>query len=294
MGAAPGTLYIVGTPIGNLEDITLRAIRVLGEVDVIAAEDTRVTQTLLRKQGIRTPLVSYHAHTGKRRLDELVDMLREGKSVALVSDAGMPGFSDPGARLVAACAEVGIPVIVIPGPTASSAALAVSGLPGREHIFLGFLPAKGGERRQALAGVKGQRGALVLYEAPHRVLETLRDMLDVLGDRPAVAARELTKKFEEVVRGRLSELVEHFTHAEPRGEFTLVVAGAARETEPDMAAAVEEVGELVEGGLSRSRAVEHVAKYRGIARNRLYRTVVTGEPSGGDAETSPPYRRGER
>jgi 16S rRNA (cytidine1402-2'-O)-methyltransferase len=288
----PGTLYIVGTPIGNLEDITLRAIRVLGEVDVIAAEDTRVTQTLLRKHGIQTRLVSYHAHSGGKQQAELVNMLREGKSVALASDAGMPGFSDPGARLVAACAEAGIPVTVIPGPTASSAALAVSGLSGREHLFLGFLPSKGGERRQALAAVKGQRGALVLYEAPHRVMETLKDMLEVLGDRQAVAARELTKKFEEIARGKLSELVEHFTQIEPRGEFTLVVAGTTDEAEPDIASAVEEVRELVEAGLSRSRAIEHVAKHRDVPRNKLYRAVV--ESSGGDAETSPPYSQGKR
>ncbi len=271
---ATGKLYIVGTPIGNLEDITLRALRVLGGVNVIAAEDTRVTQTLLRKHGIRTPLVSYHAHTDEKRPAELIRMLRDGKNVALVSDAGMPGFSDPGAKLVAACAVAGIPVTVIPGPTASSSALAVSGLSGREHVFLGFLPTKTGDRRRVIEEMKAQRGALVLYEAPHRVLETLKDMLDVLGDRPAVAARELTKKFEEIVRGTPSELIAHFTEHEPRGEFTLVVSGAVSEAEPDLAAAVDEVRELVESGLTRSRAVEHVAKHRGVPRNQLYRAVV--------------------
>lgn len=277
MDTTPGTLYIVGTPIGNLEDITLRAIRVLGEVDIIAAEDTRVTQTLLRKHGIATPLVGYHQHAGEKRAADIVAKLQAGKSVALVSDAGMPGFSDPGARLVALCAQAAIPVTVIPGPTASSAALAVSGMSGREHCFLGFLPAKGGERRQALSLVKDHRGALVCYEAPHRVVETLRDLLELLGDRQAVAARELTKKFEEIVRGTVSVLIAHFERTEPRGEFTLVVAGAAAQAEPDLAAALEEVRELTAAGLSRSRAVEHVAKHRAVPRNKLYRAVVGQE-----------------
>jgi 16S rRNA (cytidine1402-2'-O)-methyltransferase len=254
---------------------------VLREVAVIGAEDTRVTQTLLRRHDLQTRLVSYHQHSGERRTAELVTMLKQGKSVALVSDAGMPGFSDPGARLVAACASEGIPVVVIPGPTASSAALAISGFSGREHLFLGFLPAKAGERRKALQAAAGFRGALVLYEAPHRVLDTLKDMLDVLGDRPAVAARELTKKFEETVRGSLSELVAHLTAHAPRGEFTIVVAGApvaADRCPPnDIAAAVAEVRDLVAAGLSRSRAVQHVAKHRGIARNTLYRAIVGQE-----------------
>jgi 16S rRNA (cytidine1402-2'-O)-methyltransferase len=286
MSPTPGTLYVVGTPIGNLEDITLRALRVLREVAVIAAEDTRVTQTLLRRHDLQTRLVSYHQHSGERRTAELVTMLKQGKSLALVSDAGMPGFSDPGARLVAACAHEGIPVVVLPGPTASSAALAISGFPGREHLFLGFLPAKSGERRKAIQTAAAFRGALVLYEAPHRVLDTLKDMLDVLGDRPAVAARELTKKFEQVVRGSLSQLVAHFELTAPRGEFTIVVAGAlvgahgspraqSRGCAPsDISPAVAEVRDLIAAGLSRSRAVQHVAKHRGIPRNTLYRAIV--------------------
>jgi len=282
-GNGPGTLYIVGTPIGNLEDITLRALRVLGEVAIIAAEDTRVTQTLLRRHEIATPLVSYHQHASERRIAELIGMLKTGKSVAMVSDAGMPGFSDPGARLVAACASEGIPVVVIPGPTASSAALAVSGFSGREHLFMGFLPAKVGDRRKALQGVAWFRGALVLYEAPHRVVETLKDVIEVLGDRQAIAARELTKKFEEVVRGSASELLDHFEQTEPRGEFTIAVAGApvgAHGHAPlDIPAAVAEVRDLVAAGLSRSRAVAHVAKHRGIPRNTLYRAATVGADS---------------
>ncbi len=272
-----GTLYIVGTPIGNLEDITLRALRVLREVEVIAAEDTRVTQTLLRRHNIETPLISYHQHSGEKRLRELLEMLKEGKSAALVSDAGMPGFSDPGSRLVAMVAEAGIPIVVIPGPTASSAALAASGLSGREHLFLGFLPPKQGARCKALAEVAGFRGALVLYEAPHRVLETLTDMLAVLGERRAICARELTKKFEEVKRGSLSELITHFSQVEPRGEFTIVVEGLTVELEPDLANAVAEVQDLKEAGLSLSRAVAHVAEHRGVPRNRLYKFIVGQE-----------------
>jgi len=297
-GNGPGTLYIVGTPIGNLEDITLRALRVLGEVDIIAAEDTRVTQTLLRRHEIGTPLVSYHQHASDKRMAELIGMLKKGKSVALVSDAGMPGFSDPGARLVAACASEGVPVVVIPGPTASSAALAISGFSGREHLFLGFVPTKSGERRKALQGAAWFRGALVLYEAPHRVVETLRDVIEVLGDRQAIAARELTKKFEEVVRGSASELLDYFKQTEPRGEFTIAVAGAqvgAQRGKPDdVAHAVGEVQELVKAGLSRSRAVEHVAKHHGIPRNTLYRAAVGADGSPRAQSRGNPPKEGQQ
>lgn len=277
MAAQPGTLYLVGTPIGNLQDVTLRALTVLRDVDVIAAEDTRVTRRLSKRHDIRTPLISYHQHSGKKRADEIVAILRDGKDVALVCDAGMPGFSDPGAQLVTACVAEGIPVVVVPGPTASSAALAVSGFSGRAHVFLGFLPTKRGERRKALARAADQRGALVFYEAPHRLIESLSEMREVLGDRQAACARELTKRFEQVVRGPLSELVEHFSGVKPRGEFTIVVQGAVPlqpETALDDAAA--EVEDLLAAGLSRSRAVAHVAKHRGLSRNKLYLAVTKG------------------
>ncbi len=277
MGVRPGTLYVVGTPIGNLEDITLRALRVLAEVDVIAAEDTRVTRTLLRRHNIETPLLSYHQHSGEKRRREILDMLQRGKSVALVSDAGMPGFSDPGADLVRACAKADISTVVVPGPTASSATLAISGLLAREFVFLGFLPSRRGERRKALLRVADYRGALVFYEAPHRLADSLEDMLAVLGDREAVGARELTKRFEEVARGKLSELRDRFAEGKPRGEFTVVVAGAGRAEEADLAAACREVEELVEAGLSRSKAAAHVARRTGLPRSRLYR-------AGGSAE----------
>jgi len=277
MAAQPGTLYLVGTPIGNLQDLTLRALTVLRDVDLIAAEDTRITRRLTKRHDIRTPLISYHQHSGKKRADQIAAILRDGKDVALVCDAGMPGFSDPGAQLVTACVAEGIPVAVVPGPTASSAALAVSGFSGRTHVFLGFLPTKRGERRKALARVADQRGALVFYEAPHRLLESLSEMRQVLGDREAACARELTKRFEQVVRGPLSELEEHFSNVKPRGEFTIVVQGAAPvqpETGLDEAAA--EVEDLLAAGLSRSRAVAHVAKHRGLSRNKLYLAVTKG------------------
>jgi len=270
---------VVGTPIGNLEDITLRAIRVLANVALIAAEDTRVTRKLLEKHNIATPMVSCHQHSGARRTRELTERLRDGEDIALVADAGMPGVSDPGAQVVSACVEAKIPVVVAPGPTASSAALAVSGFSGREHVFLGFLPTKGGERRKVLEQVADQQGALVFYEAPHRVVASLKDMLAVFGDREAVCARELTKRFEELARGKLSELIEHFETQKPRGEFTLVVKGAAGEVEMNLAGAIEEVAELLAMGISRSRAVAHVANHRSIPRNRLY-SAVTNELKG--------------
>jgi 16S rRNA (cytidine1402-2'-O)-methyltransferase len=275
MNSTPGTLYLVGTPIGNLEDITLRAVRVLREVDLVAAEDTRVTRVLLQRYEIRTRLISYHEHSGPGRLQEILDALRQGESVAFVSDAGMPGVSDPGAKLVKACADAAIPVSVAPGPTAASAALALSGLPMKEHLFLGFLPSRAGQRREALRRAKDQVGALVLFEAPHRVRESLEDMHEVLGDRPAACCRELTKRFEEVVRGTISELVAHFAENEPRGEFTIVVAGApAHAAEGDLGAALEEARELIAAGLSASRAVAHVARRRGVSKSALYRAVL--------------------
>ncbi len=178
-----GTLYLVGTPIGNLEDVTLRALRVLSEVDLVAAEDTRVTRRLLDRHGIRTRLVSYHAHSAQRRREELIAALKSGQSVALVSDAGMPGISDPGAQLVQGAREAGVRVVVAPGPTAVSAALALSGIPAQQYLFLGFLPSRAPARRRALEEVRWWRGPLVCFEAPHRLRRTLEDIRSVLGDR---------------------------------------------------------------------------------------------------------------
>jgi len=274
MSDLPGGLYLVGTPIGNLEDITQRALRVLAEVDLIAAEDTRVTRRLLSRYHISARLLSYHEHSPPRRLAQLLDLLRAGQRVALVSDAGMPGLSDPGAQLVRAAAEAGLPVYVVPGPSAAAAAVALSGFTARQHLFLGFPPPRQAARRRALRAAAAHPGLIIMFEAPHRIRDTLADLLEVLGDREALCARELTKRFEEVLRGRLSELVAHFAEREPRGEFTLVIAPApAIEAEPDLAEAVAEVEELAAAGLPPSRAVAHVARRRGLPRRDLYRAA---------------------
>jgi 16S rRNA (cytidine1402-2'-O)-methyltransferase len=275
-----GTLYLVGTPIGNLEDITLRALRVLRDVELIAAEDTRVTRRLLQHYEIEKPMLSYHEHSRPGRLRELLKLLGRGKRVALVSDAGMPGVSDPGARLVRACAEDQIPVVVVPGATAAGAALSLSGLSDREFLLVGFLPSRAGARRKALRQAGEQGSAIVCFEAPHRLRESLADIRVVLGNREAICARELTKRFEEVVRGRVSDVIAYFAENEPRGEMTIVIAGARPESaEAGVGEGLKEVRELVAGGLSRSRAVAHVSKWRGVPRKTLYRAALEQEES---------------
>jgi 16S rRNA (cytidine1402-2'-O)-methyltransferase len=219
-----GTLYVVGTPIGNLEDITYRAVRILREVSVIAAEDTRTTRTLLRAYDIQTPLTSFHEFSGPGKVQRLIDRLNS-EDVALVSDAGMPGISDPGYPLIRAALDADHHVVPIPGPSAILAALVASGLPMHAFHFLGFLPRKSGERRRAFAAVAEEDATIVAFESPHRLAASLSDAADVLGNRPMAAARELTKKFEEVLRGTVFELAERFGREAPRGEFTLVFAG---------------------------------------------------------------------
>lgn len=222
-----GTLYVVGTPIGNLEDITLRAIRVLRDVDLIAAEDTRTSRTLLTAHDIRTPLTSYHEFTGPHKIRRLVERLAEA-DIALISDAGMPGLSDPGFPLIRAAIDADVPVVPIPGPTAILAALVTSGLPMHAFRFAGFLPRKAGERRRFLAGL-AESETTVVFESPHRVAAALRDLADVLGpNRPVAVGRELTKRFEEVLRGTAGELAERFARQAPRGEFTLVIGSPDR------------------------------------------------------------------
>jgi 16S rRNA (cytidine1402-2'-O)-methyltransferase len=220
-----GTLYLVGTPIGNLEDITLRALRVLREVDVIAAEDTRTTRKLLSHYDIHTPLTSFHDYSGPGKVRRLVDRLADG-DVALVSEAGMPGLSDPGYPLVAAALNRGVPVTTVPGPSAVISALVLSGLPTHAFHYLGFLPRKAGARRRLMARVAAEPDTLLMYESPHRLLAALQDIEDVLGPRSVAVARELTKRFEEIVRGPVGEVRAHFERTPPRGEFTIVVAGA--------------------------------------------------------------------
>ena len=221
-----GTLYVVGTPIGNLEDITLRALRVLREVGLIAAEDTRTTRKLMTHFDIHTPLVSYHDFSGPGRTRRLIERLAD-TDVALVSDAGMPGLSDPGYPLIRAAIDAEIPVTTVPGPSALVSALVLSGLPTHAFQYLGFLPRKAGARRRALERVASGADTLVVYESPHRLVACLADVESVLGPRPVVAARELTKRFEEIVRGSATELRAHFEQTPPRGEFVLVIGGNA-------------------------------------------------------------------
>jgi 16S rRNA (cytidine1402-2'-O)-methyltransferase len=224
-----GTLYIVSTPIGNLEDISLRALRILKEVDLIAAEDTRHTGLLLKHFGIQKPLTSYFQGNELKKKESILFQLRQGRRVALVSDAGTPGISDPGFRLIQTAIENQIPIVPIPGPSAVIAALSVSGLPTDAFLFRGFLPHKSKKRRDLLNELKEVRETLIFYESPHRILETLRDIFDILGDRGMVLTRELTKVYEEILRGKVSEIQTQIGERQLKGEITLVVSGKLRE-----------------------------------------------------------------
>ena len=221
-----GILYIVATPIGNLEDLTYRAVKVLSGVDLIAAEDTRTTKVLLNHYGITKPMVSYFSYNEKQRTPQLIQHLLDGKSIALVSDAGTPGISDPAHRIVAAAIESSIPIIPSPGPSAFLSALIVSGLPLDHFVFEGFLPVKKG-RKTRIESLKSESRTIVLYGSPHRVLKTLTEIRGVWGDRQVVVARELTKKFEEVVRGPLTSVLKALSLKPPRGEYVLVISGAS-------------------------------------------------------------------
>lgn len=221
-----GTLYIVSTPIGNLEDITLRAVKILAGVDLIAAEDTRTTKVLLTRYNISKPMISYFSHNERRRSAELLERLEGGASVALVTDAGTPGISDPAHVVITEALAKGIPVVPIPGPSAFLASLVVSGLPTDRFVFEGFLPLKKG-RRTKLEKLKTEERTIVLYESPHRVLKTLGELLESLGDRDVAVAREVTKKFEEVMRGKLSKVLSDMSKRQPRGEYVIVVSSSS-------------------------------------------------------------------
>lgn len=218
-------LYVVATPIGNLEDITLRAIRVLKEVDYIAAEDTRHSRILLQKHDIDTPTISFHAYSNDKKLNHLLDLLKDGKDVALISDAGTPGISDPGYKLIKSAWEQGIQVFPIPGPSAFLTALSASGLPTHQFLYLGFLPIKKG-RQKLLDSLKEEPRTIIFYESPHRLIKTLTQLDEKFGDRPLVIARELTKIHEEYFRGTAKEALEHFSTSKPKGEFVLMLAPA--------------------------------------------------------------------
>ena len=268
------TLFLVGTPIGNLEDISLRALRVLREVSLIAAEDTRMTGRLLRHYEIATPMVSYHEFSRQGRIDELIERAKT-EAIALVSDAGMPGLSDPGYRLVNAAIEAGCEVSPVPGPSAAVAALISSGLPSDRYLFLGFLPRQQAARRAALQTVVQLPYTLVLYEAPHRLLNLLADIVSTLGDRELCVARELTKMYEETWRGTASQAIHHFRQGQIRGEITVVITGASRDvmkwTEAEVLAELE--GQLADG-VSRKKAVASLVEQSGWNRRQVYRLAL--------------------
>lgn len=280
-----GTLYVVATPIGNLADITFRAVDVLGSVPLIAAEDTRLTRRLLDRHGIETRTVSYHARSGPRRLEELLDHLRAGSDLALVTDAGTPVVSDPGSDLVAAWAAEGGTVVPIPGPSAVLAAVAATGVAGPRWAFEGFLPRRGRERKERLAAIAGDPRGTVLFEAPGRVAATLRDLAAACGEgRRGAVARELTKLHEQIVQGTLGELASAVADGTipARGEFVLVVgmrdaAGGSGTAEPDLAAARAAVEGLVRGGVARGDAARRVAAETGLPRRRLYGVIAADD-----------------
>ncbi|MGB0034931.1 MAG: 16S rRNA (cytidine(1402)-2'-O)-methyltransferase [Candidatus Acidiferrales bacterium] len=280
---AAGCLYVVATPIGNLEDISLRALRILKEADFIACEDTRQTLKLLSNFDIQKRLVSYHEHNEITRAPEIVIELEQGAQVALVSDAGTPAISDPGHRLVSLCLRHGIKVVPVPGASAFVAALAASGMAIEEFVFIGFLPQRPTERRKALRALATEPRTIAIYEAPHRLLDMLEDALEILGNRPAVVAREVTKVYEEFQRGHIEDLVEHARKKSPRGEITLLIgppdghalhadAAANAQNAMPLARRVEEI--MKERSVDRKAALKQAARERGITRREAYKQLL--------------------
>ncbi|MFN3739303.1 MAG: 16S rRNA (cytidine(1402)-2'-O)-methyltransferase [Thermodesulfovibrionales bacterium] len=266
----PGILYIVATPIGNLEDITLRALRVLKEVDFIAAEDTRHSLKLLNHYGIEKPLLSYWSEREKVRSEEIINLLKAGKSIALISDAGTPGISDPGAVLIRRVIEEGISVVSVPGPSAVISALSISGLPAEEFLFCGFLPPKRMERQRKLESLRYERRTIVFYEAPHRLLETVEDMVKIFGkERKVAIVKELTKIHEQVMRGSFEEVYSRLCESVIAGEYVIVVEGSYGRPS-SMEEALEEVKVLMRQGMGRKEAVKTVAELYSLSSKELY------------------------
>jgi 16S rRNA (cytidine1402-2'-O)-methyltransferase len=273
----PGTLYLVATPIGNLADITHRALQVLKDVELIACEDTRHTHKLLQYYGITTKTISYHEHNEQERAAKLVDLLKQGSDVAVVSDAGTPAISDPGYRLVRAAIENEVPVVPVPGPSALISALVAAGLPTDEFFFAGFLPSRSHARRVRLNELRSVPGTLIFYEAPHRLAGTLKDAYETLGEREAVVARELTKLHEEIRRGRLSELASHYANDEdPRGEIVVLIdrhlIGAVVNESQSVAALVDQ---FEHDGLDHRAALKKAARELGLSRAEAYRKLIS-------------------
>lgn len=276
-----GTLYVVGTPIGNLSDFSPRAVETLEQADFIAAEDTRVTLKLLNHFGIKKPMVSYFEHNKYQRGEIICQRILEGETCALVSDAGMPAISDPGEMLVAQCAEKGIPVVVVPGPSAVVSALAVSGLPTGRFTFEGFLSTAKKSRREHLDEVRNEKRTMVFYEAPHKLPTTLEDMLAAWGDRRIAVVRELTKIHEEVRRTTLAEAARYYRENTPKGEFVLVIEGAKEQPEEEMSLeqAVKLARELIQQGHSASEAAKQAAQLSGKKKGELYRLLMEEKDS---------------
>lgn len=274
-----GILYLCATPIGNLEDMTFRAVRVLGEVDFIAAEDTRHTRKLLTHFDLHTPLISYHEHNKFERGPELISMLLEGKNIAVVSDAGLPGIADPGSHLAQLAIEEGIIVTPLPGANAALSGLICSGLDTTSFLFVGFLPKTSRKRREVLESIVSSKATLLFYESPHRLKDTLKECIAVLGERKAVACRELTKKFEEFVRGTLSSLQEHFQNNQPRGEFTLIIEGNTKDEE-DFEQLTGEISlqdaveQLIKQGVDKKTAMKEVAVKYKVSKRDVYQALL--------------------
>lgn len=264
--AESGTIYLIPTPIGNIEDITIRALRVLGEVDLVACEDTRRTGKLLERLEIKRPLLSYHEHNESRRAQQLVERAQAGDSIAVVTDAGTPGIADPGYRVLQAAIAAGVPIVALPGPNAAIAALSVAGLPAYEFTFKGFLPRSRERRRKAIRLLRSAVRTTVFYETPHRIAQALEDIRELLGDRQVVAVRELTKAFEEVLRGTAASLLETLQSREGiRGEFVLLIGPAEDGEEVPVPTIADTLGHLQQLGLPDSKAIDFIAAQRGMS-----------------------------
>jgi len=274
-----GQLYICATPIGNLEDITLRVLRILQEVDLIAAEDTRHTLKLLNHYDIKTPMTSYHEHNETNKATQLASKLLDGASIALVSDSGMPGISDPGHDLIKRCHELQIPVTICPGASAGISALVLSGISARRYAFEGFLPREKKKRREILGSLVNEVRTIILYEAPHRLLATLRELYEHLDERQIAIVREITKKFEEIKQESLTEMIEYYDKNPAKGEFVLIIEGAVKAVQDWPEDVMFHVEHYVEMGLSEMEAMKKAAKDRGVAKSEVYRVY-----KGGDAD----------
>jgi 16S rRNA (cytidine1402-2'-O)-methyltransferase len=266
-----GTLYIVSTPIGNLEDITLRALRVLREVDMIAAEDTRNSLKLLTHHGVRKPMISYWREKEQKRSDEIISRLEEGKSIALISDAGTPGISDPGSVIIKKAIQENIQIISVPGPSAFVAALSVSGLPTEHFTYHGFLPSRKIQRKKRIEDLRFEEGSLIFYEAPHRIIESLQDMAEILGERKAALVKEITKIHEHVVRGGISEIIEEIRKTTIVGEYVIIVEGWERTDKSITDEVLSELRTHMRKGLGRKEAVQRIAETYGLSKKELYK-----------------------